>query len=154
MTGRRLAVACIVATLALIASGCENEGRSDEARLTALRYLEALDGAAQDRGWSELSATMREHSGPMDDYLALAEAIEAPMQVEDVTLHYEDDGFYEFTVTTAEPIDGAHAAALFTPLGTSSVACQLDDRSFRLAVIVGVVFFAEQAGVTGNECPA
>ena len=75
------------------------------------------------------------------------------MPIEDLTLHYEDDGLYDFTVTTVEPIDAAHAAVLFTPLGTSSVACQLDERTFRLAVIVGVVFFEEHAGVTGNECP-
>ncbi len=144
----------MAALLALAASACENEGRSDEARGTALRYLEALDGAAQDRGWSVLSPSMREHSASAEEeYVGLAEAIDTPMAIEDITLFYEDDGFYDFTVTTAEPIDDAHATALFNPLGTSSVGCQVDERSFRLAVIVGVVFFEEHAGVTGNECP-
>ena len=35
----------------------------------------------------------------------------------------------------------------------AGIACQVDERSFRLAVIVGVVFFEEHAGITGNECP-
>jgi hypothetical protein len=143
----------LAALLAVAASACENEGRSDEARDTAIRYLEALDGATEDRGWSVLSPSMREHSGSAEQYVALAEAIDAPMAIEDVTLFYEDDGLYDFTVTTAEPIDDAHATALFTPLGPSSVACQVGERSFRLAVIVGVIFFEEHAGITGNECP-
>ncbi|MDQ2673925.1 MAG: hypothetical protein M3Y40_04660 [Chloroflexota bacterium] len=150
---RRTVTWALAVLLAIATTACENEGRSDEARGTAIRYLEALDGAARDRGWSVLSPSMREHSGPAGNYLALAEAIDTPMAIADIALFYEDDGLYDFTVTAAEPIDEAHAAALFTPLGTSSVACRVDERTFRLAVIVGVLFFEEHAGVTGNECP-
>jgi hypothetical protein len=72
-----------------------------------------------------------------------------------VTLSYEDDGFYDFTVTTAGPIDSAHAAILFEMLGSgSSIACSIGPDSFRIAVIVGVLMFTEHAGITGNECPA
>jgi hypothetical protein len=54
--GRRSILWALATLLAVSASACENEGRSDEARATALRYLEALDVSDEDRGWSVLSA--------------------------------------------------------------------------------------------------
>lgn len=152
---RRTLAAAFAVLIPLAATGCENEGRSEEARQTVLRYLRALDGEAQDRGWSSLSASMREHSGSADDYLARAEQAGTPMTIDEVALVYEDDGFYDFLVTTDAPIDRAHADVLFDRLGTGSpIACQLGDSSFRIAVIVGVLAFQEHAGVTGNDCPA
>lgn len=155
MTKRRFLVLAACAIAAFTATGCENEGRSDEARSTVLRYLGALDGAEDDRGWSVLSESMRSLSGSRETYVELARQADDSLTIDSVTLYYEDDGFYDFTVTTADPMDSAHAAILFDELGSgSSIACSIGPDSFRIAVIVGVLMFTEHAGITGNECPA
>jgi hypothetical protein len=154
MTRWRSLVLAACALAAFVATACENEGRSDEARSTVLRYLAALDGAEDDRGWSVLSESMRSLSGSREAYVELASQADDPLSIESVTLHYEDDGFYDFTVTTAEPIGAAHAAALFDEIGSgSAIACSIGPDSFRIAVIVGVLMFTEHTGITGNECP-
>jgi hypothetical protein len=153
MTNRPFLVLAACA-LAFAATACENDGRSDEARSTVLRYLAALDGAEDDRGWSVLSESMRSLSGSREAYVELASQADASLSFESVTLYYEDDGFYDFTVTTAEPMDSAHAALLFNKLGSGSpIACSIAPASFRIAVIVDVLMSTEHAGITGNDCP-
>lgn len=140
--------------VALAGAACENEGRSDEARRTVLRYLAALGGAEDDRGWSVLSESTRSLSGGREAYVELANRADSSLPIESVTLHYEDDGFYEFTVTTAGPIDAARAAVLFDELGSGSpIACSTGSDSFHIAVIVGVLIFTEHAGITSSGCP-
>jgi hypothetical protein len=114
--GFRTAAALTLA-LALLASCAmaETEGHADAARATLSRYLAELGGNSDHRGWSVLSESMREQYGSRDDYVERADrAGEAELPVLGFDLVYEDDGFYEFTVTTAEPIDRAYADLLFS----------------------------------------
>lgn len=55
----RFAVPTLLA-LAVVLCGCENEGRSDEARETLVRYLAAIAGGSDEHGWSLLSSDSRE----------------------------------------------------------------------------------------------
>lgn len=140
-------------TLALASCGlAETEGRSDEARATLVRYLAAVGGAEDDRGWSVLSASMRDSYGTRDDYLELAMvAADAPLLIQDVKLVYEDDGFYSFSVTTTIPPDPAYAELLFRPrLLESAVACPTRPDEFEIAIIIAP--FSEFDGVTGVTC--
>jgi hypothetical protein len=103
---------CVLAllVLALVASACENEGRSDEARELVVRYLAALAGGSDDHGWSLLDAETRERLDP-DVYEALAQAADDVQVVpKAIELLYEDDGAYQFSVTFAEPIPAGYAA--------------------------------------------
>jgi hypothetical protein len=109
--------------------------------------------ADADRGWSVLSAHMRASSVTRGAYIGIGDgAGEAPLAVDDVRLVHEDDGFYEFAVTTAQPIHAAYAELLFrTRWGESTIGCQTAPAEFQISVIIGA--FSEFEGVTGNACP-
>jgi hypothetical protein len=142
----------VLLTVLLTSCGlAETEGRSDEARATLDRYLGAVGGAEDDRGWSVLSSSMRDSYGTRDDYLELAGAADDPLPIAGVRLLYEDDGFYSFSVTTAEPIEPAYAELLFRPrLLDSAVGCQTNPGEFEIAIIIAP--FSEFDGVTGVSC--
>jgi hypothetical protein len=96
----------------------ESEGRSSEARATLTSYLNALAGAADDRGWSLLSESTRDGYGEREAVLELADlAGDALLPIQDVRLIYEDDGFYQFAVTTTDPMDPIYAELLFRAAG-------------------------------------
>lgn len=140
--------------MAVVLSSCaifENEGRADEARATVVRYLDALGGAEPDRGWSILSASMRD-GYPEDLYLRVASTAHGPPRIDDIELTYEDDGFYAFTVSYGGDLDHAFAQVLFTSSGAelSPIACPNGPDQFEMAVIIGV---GEFAGITENSCP-
>jgi hypothetical protein len=146
-------VVVVVAIGVRVRNVVENEGRSEEAHATVLRYLAALGGSEADRGWSILSASMRDGSGSRDEYIELASSTDATLATNDVHLTYEDDGFYLFTVTLAREIEPGHAEALFDPRGPNSpIACRTGPDQFEIAVIIG--FFSEFAGVSGSSCPS
>jgi hypothetical protein len=144
-----------VVALLVVVGGCvfENEGRSGEAEKTVRHYLAAVAGADADRGWSVLSAHMRESHSTREAYVDLAEAAgDAPLPINDIRLIYEDDGFYEFAVTTTEPIHSAYAELLFRPRSLeSTIGCLTGPGKFTIAVIIGA--FSESDGVTGDSCP-
>ena len=145
----------VLVVLALAVGSCgivETEGRADEAEMTVRQYLADLAGAAQDRGWSRLSESMRQGIGSREVYVErLPPAGEEDLSVIGVTVAYEDDGFYQFEVSTAQPISEPYADALFRPAGNlASIACQIGDDTLLIVVIIAP--FSEFAGVSGNEC--
>jgi hypothetical protein len=145
-------VIVVVGTMIGVRNIIENEGRSGEARATVVRYLEALRGAEDDRGWALLSASMREGSGSRDEYIALASSANARLATDHVRLTYEDDGFYVFTVTASTEIADGYAEALFEARGRNSpIACRSGPTRFEIGV--GIGFFSPFAGVSGNACP-
>jgi hypothetical protein len=153
--GIRLGTVLGVVGLLVVAGGCvfENEGRSGEAEKTVRDYLAAVAGADADRGWSVLSTHMRESHSTPEAYVDLAEAAgDAPLPINDIRLIYEDDGFYEFAVTTPEPIHPAYTELLFRPASLeSTIGCLTGPDAFTIAVIIGA--FSEFDGVTGDSCP-
>lgn len=108
--GIRLGLVLLVSLLGSCAF--ENEGRSDEAEETVRRYLAAVAGADEVRGWSMLSASMQESTVTRESYIEV--------------------GFYQFAVTTAAPIRAAYAELLFrTRWAESTIGCPTGLRSSR-----------------------
>lgn len=138
----------------MTACAYENEGRSVEAQATLTTFLEHLAGGADDRGWSLLSESTRRGIGSFEDYLALADAArDAELPIHGMRVVYEDDGFYEFAITTAVPIGASYAELLFEfPVFQSFLACQTAPDEFEMAVIIGLL--SEHAGVNANSCPS
>jgi hypothetical protein len=136
--------------LAMILAACENEGRSDEARQTVVRYLTAVASRSDDAGWSILNAHTREYLD-RDAYIALARAGEdAELVPEAIGLLYEDDGLYEFAVSFTEPVSAEDAAllALENEFG-NGLACMPEPDLVELAVIIDPL---TGPGIAVNEC--
>ena len=153
--GSRAATTVQWVLLALLVGSCgvvETEGRADEAEVTVRQYFADLAGAADDRGWSRLSESMREGVGSRDLYVErLPPAGEEELSVANVTVAYEDDGFYQFEVSTAQPIAEPYADLLFRPAGNlAPIACQTGEDTLLIVVIIAP--FSEYNGVSSNEC--
>jgi hypothetical protein len=152
--GSRAATTVLWLLLALVVGSCglaETEGRANEAEVTVRQYFADLSGAADDLGWSRLSESMREGWSREEYVERLASSGEEDLSLVDVTVAYEDDGFYQFEVSTAQPITEPYADVLFGPAGDfASIACQTGEQ--RLLIVVIIAPFSEFDGISGNEC--
>jgi hypothetical protein len=145
----RLSILTLLA-LVVFMCACENEGRSDEARATVVRYLAAINGGSGDSGWAVLNGDSRD-SLDRGEYDELAEAIEDAADVpQAIALIYEDDGAYEFAVTFTEPIPPGHAAlfVLENEFG-NSLACMPEPDVVELVVIIHPI---SGPGIATNGC--